>query len=252
MPNTQLDHIVSETITLVTGNLTQAVNLAVGSAGVEVSGNGNRWNFTPRLHYAAWDNVATPQDETANVTARGTGRFSEIDSFAAATDNYYFATSVPLRGMYVNILNANAAASIVTWEYWNGSAWTDLSDTDDTASGGATFAVDNSVTWTVPTDWAKGERVGMAATTGIAATGLYWCRFNVSLDLDSDTRIAEFIPLGVQTTGPVPQNITSGGPVPRYWFNPGQVGGIEAVGDNTETLVLNWLVPTINTTVTAE
>ena len=232
--DTKLTAVVAETLTAVTGALTQASNAPKGAVGMEPTGSATYWQFTPRLKSALWDNDGVFTSHDAALSERGLTNFAEIDSFAVTDDAFYVGCDVPFRGMYVNIKAPNGTASIATWNYWNGSAWADLSDTDATAAAGATLAVDDIVTWAVPAAWARVSVNG--------GPPLFYAQLVVSATLDSDTQIAEVIPLPVQTAGPAPNAVTTGGPPPRYFFNRDSVGGVEVTGLNTETLAANWLV----------
>lgn len=71
---------------------------------------------------------------------------------------FYIGSHVPFRGIAVDMLagSVNGNASILTVEFWNGSAWVAVAGmSDGTATGGATFAKDGNITFTVPTTWAK-------------------------------------------------------------------------------------------------
>jgi hypothetical protein len=65
----------------------------------------------------------------------------------------------------------------VAWEYWNGSAWTALAGVTDATAGFTTAVADGlTVSWTVPTDWARTSLNGAwgyyvrARCTGVYAT----------------------------------------------------------------------------------
>ena len=243
--NQSITGIVGEEITFATGNLTRATNNPYGASGVEVrlaSGTADSWNFCPRLR-KAWKFTAVGsvyRDDTNALSERGTNQTATFNSMVATDDFIYVGADVPFRGVYVNVANANGTASILSAFYWDGSAWTGLTETDGTASAGATLAIDNIITWTLPTDWQK---------TNVNGSGpLFWVRMNSDGGTDSATSLAEIIPLSVQGT-----SITVGGaatPVivatavtpPRYWFDRDAVGGIEILAANTELVRLEWLI----------
>lgn len=116
----------------------------------------------------------------------------------AANGNYlYVASYLPFSGVEVDISAANSNASVLTVKYWNGTTWTDISASDGTASGGATFAVDGNVTWTVPASWSTAPLKKSATSSGTGDTALnigrataeffFWTRWEVSAALDSTT-----------------------------------------------------------------
>lgn len=247
MSDTKINHMVAGTITLATGNLTQAHNAPRAALGVELYGTGAStptWQFCPLL-MSAWfydDSAGTYTSGRDELTSRVAADVLTLNSMEAANDFVYFGCDVPFRGVYMNIGNTNGTASVLAATYWDGSAWTGLTETDNTASAGATLAVDNTLTWTVPTDWAKRSVNG--------TTNLYWARFSVSVTLDSSVTLVEAIPLSLQTNKPI--SPATAAVLPRYWFDRGGVGGIEATGDNADTLVINWLCGSRASVYTAE
>jgi len=64
----------------------------------------------------------------------------------------------------------------VTWEYWNGTVWGALSDVVDGTDSFATVGV-NTVTFTVPGDWASEDRSGQGSPT---STPLFFIRARIS------------------------------------------------------------------------
>ena len=242
MSNTKISEIITQTITLTTTTpgLTIAVNAPGHAIGVEVQGTGAStptWNLTPRLQKAWWYDVA-PTPTYTDITDSLSDRTSAqaINSFdgaaAAAGDLIYLGCDVPFRGVYVDVTNTNGNAAALDGSYWNGSAWTDLTVTDGTSATSKTFAQDAPVTWTVPTDWATYSVNG--------SVNLFWVFLWTDADLDSSVSLANVVPLGIQTTQATSVATTSI-PKPRYFFDRQLIGGVEATGDNTDTLVVDWL-----------
>lgn len=241
MSNTKFSDIVSQTITLTTTTpgLTIAVNAPAHAIGVEVQGTGATtptWNLTPRLQLAWWYDVSALSytDITGPLTDRSSAQ--SINSFdgaaTAAGDLIYLGCDVPFRGVYIDVTNTNSSASVLDGSYWDGTNWTDLTLTDGTTSGGATFAQDAPVTWTVPTDWTTRSVNG--------STPLFWMFLWASADFDATVSVANAVPLGIQTTQATSVATTSI-PKPRYFFDRALTGGVEATGDNADTLVVDWL-----------
>lgn len=85
-------------------------------------------------------------------------------------DAYYFGDLARFSGVRLNISTAGVGTAVV-WEYYNGSAWVDLSTVargfiDNTV--GLTVAGTKDVLFEIPTDW--------AVTTVNAITTTYWVR----------------------------------------------------------------------------
>lgn len=57
---------------------------------------------------------------------------------------------------FSNVGGTQGAGGVVVWEYWNGSAWTALSGiTDGTSGFTAALGAGQTVTWTIPSNWAS-------------------------------------------------------------------------------------------------
>lgn len=146
------------------------------------------------LVYKTTDVLATVTDYSEAAQDGDTGTdvvLSSLDTNANG-DALWVGSHIPFRGLVADVDAANGTASVLTGSYWNGSALSDISLTDGTTSGGATFAVDGAITWTVPTDWAAASLVTIAAPgSGIANRGLplYWVKLVVSAAMDSSTTL---------------------------------------------------------------
>lgn len=156
------------------------------------------------------DNLAT----FANVTdysvqgqqPGGTGvTLSSLDTLANG-GAFYIGSHVPFRGVAVDMSAAvNGAASVLSAHYWTGALWTSLSPTDGTTAGGATFAQDGNITWTMPASglWVADYLSNTVPAQVAAGSYLpaeqrstllpwnelkrYWARLTVSAALDSST-----------------------------------------------------------------
>lgn len=104
--------------------------------------------------------------EVSNLYTNETTAFNEntaddvevIDATPTGDDANYFGHATSTFGrLDVNITTkAVSLVADVLWQYWNGSAWTGLSGVTDGTEGWAVDATGVvSVTFTVPSDWAK-------------------------------------------------------------------------------------------------
>ena len=130
---------------------------------------------------------------------------SSLNTFANG-DAIYVGSHVPIRGLAVTMTaSLNGNASILSGYYWNGSAWTDLSVTDGTiAPAGTCLGQSGTITWTVPTAWAKarlGDIVATPAlfTLAVPREDLYWLRLEVSAALDASCTAQQMLPLNRST-----------------------------------------------------
>lgn len=257
MSNTKLTGIVGESITFATGDLVRCFNKAYGAIGVDIRGAvlaNDGWNFTPLLQ-KAWKFTASGsvyRDDTDALRERGTSTTATYNSMAADVDFIYIGCDVPFRGAYVNVVNANGTASVLVATYSkNDGTFAGLTETDNTASGGASLAIDNSMTWTVPTDWEKRVINGSGPH--------FWVRLAFDGGTDSATSLAEIIPMPIQ---PSVSSAVGGADTPvlvatavannRYWFDPSVVGGIEITAANTEVVRVEWLCAGRNSTVVTQ
>lgn len=70
----------------------------------------------------------------------------------AAQDRFCFGMPAPFKRLVVDVGTAGVGTYVLTWEYWNGSAWTALAGVVDSGSFKNTGR--RSISWTPPTDWA--------------------------------------------------------------------------------------------------
>ena len=191
------------------------------------------------------DGLATAIDYSDEAQDRDAATDVDLSSLGTLANGDYVlvGSHVPFRGIDVDVDAANGNASVLTAKYWNGSAWVDLSASDGTASGGATFAQDGLITWTPPSAWAVARLKEIVPATA-AAVGprqdlpLYWVRIEVSAALDSTTTCNAMISLprstayAELTTGLVQELSCQKGP--------GGIAAIEALTDaGTANLIVN-------------
>lgn len=104
------------------------------------------------------------------LDARDYIRDSISVDFTALEDYLYLGLYKPFYSSYMEFSTASALSQAITWEYWNGSAWTALSVNDETKN----FSRSGFINWNRPlSDW--------AATT-VNSEEKYWIRARLSLD----------------------------------------------------------------------
>lgn len=167
-----------------------------------------RFNFCPWAYvFKTADLLATaPTDYTAEAqdgVAATVVTLSGLDTLANG-DAVYVGSAVPFRGLAATVASANGTAATIAVTYWDGNSWENITPTDGTASGGATFAVTGNITWTVPADWA-GTSLKAAVTTankniGVYNEHLYWVRIAVSAAMDASTTLSSLLALNASTT----------------------------------------------------
>lgn len=95
----------------------------------------------------------------------------------------FIGVPVKAKSVTVTIAAANGNASVLSGYYRKtDNTWAALSGfSDGTASGGATFAQNGTISWTVPTDWKDSY---------MYAQNKFWIQLRVSAQLDSNVEIS--------------------------------------------------------------
>ena len=178
---------------------------------------------------------------------------------AANNDFIYVGAPLPFRGARITAgSDPQNTASVLTVKYPTGSGgsstgaanWTDISDTDGTESGGASFAQTGNVTWTVPTHWQKRSLSNLGDTIikeSWALQSLYWTRWEFSASTEATWNVAEIRALNRSTAYAElidGQNIESA-------IDSNSVACVEALTDDgTANLVVN--VAILDSTLTGK
>lgn len=161
----------------------------------------------------------------------------------------FVGSHMPFRGFRIDAGNKNSTAATILCEYWDGSAWVDLSATDGTASGGVVLAQDGDVTFTVPAAWAKTKLNDRYPNVQNRVAqhfreDLYWVRVSVSTALDATVQILGLSALARSTaysellSGQTYSQVIARGPdATRTGIQLGKVGqyGVAAVEALTDT-----------------
>lgn len=203
-------------------------------------------NSTEIMHYATSDyrlGVAPVLDKVFYYSASA-GTYTDYTDYArdkdssthvpldgmVATDILYMGFSECPRGVYIDMgSNVNANAATLDVEFYNGTAWTDVSsDSDGTTSGGATLAQDGLYSWTLPTS---------IPITVNGVSSLQWIRFKPSTTLSATVDVNEIIPACIDTN----YGYFRGGGEYAYPIDKAKVGAIETdMASGTATLQLTY------------
>ncbi len=124
------------------------------------------------------------EDYTQEVTDSRASRVAILDDLStlANFDAIYVVTETPATGFNFTIGKANGNAATVVIKYWNGAYTTVGAVSDGTASGGATLAIDGTMTWTRPADEISYFQYGLSG---------YCYQISVSAALDAEVEIEE-------------------------------------------------------------
>lgn len=200
------------------------------------------------------DAGATWTDYSSAAQDEDTATHVDLSSLStlANGDAVFIGATTPFRGIDVDVDGANGNSSVLTASYWNGSAWTDTSDTDGTISSGKTMGQDGAITWSVPSAWSAGSLNNIlknldSGTSNFQSTvadapqygyqDLFWVRLEVGAALDSAVTLDSIHALAGSTAY---AELTAGDDVIELAANYGEFGAVE----------LTVTTGTVNTVVT--
>ena len=106
-------------------------------------------------------------DETTDANSAAANDWAFFPAGAGVNDAAAVGFAQKFSKLVVNVGTAGTGTYTVTWEYWNGTAWTALAAVTDGTNAFKTAGT-NNVTYTVPTDW--------TARTLSTSALLYWIR----------------------------------------------------------------------------
>lgn len=170
------------------------------------------------LVFKTINNLATYTDYSSAVQDGVAATVADLSSLPTFANGgmLLIGSHFPFRGAYFTNVTTNSTNSVLTVNYWNGSAWASITASDGTASGGKTMAQSGAVSWTVPGAWAA---VALKLTTGptptftgfpsnvsadqhriMVDTPMYWTQWVVSAALDASTSVSEIIPYNRATS----------------------------------------------------
>ena len=136
-----------------------------------------------------------------NTTTLGMNSFPAL----ASGGIILVGSTIPFRGVAVDVQNTNSTAATLTVDYpISDDTWASISATDGTASGGAPFAQDGNVTWTIPTAWAAASLNRLYASKARKSSDvynhkLYWTRWSVDAAFDASVSVNQMRPLARST-----------------------------------------------------
>lgn len=198
-----------------------------------------------------WKNLLNANRALVNRTFTG-GTGTVLDSWATADYLYIGTTKQHLGFDWQMTASVNGTNSVLTMEYSKSDGtFTATAITDGTITGSATMAKDGNVDiQTLPTDWIKTKLKTIlddeTANPTPVQKKLYWVRFDVDTELDSDTEIEALIPYHHTTAVSTSAGAAFKGQLAvTYTFRRGKtVGGLqisEFLDTASKTIDINWL-----------
>lgn len=125
-------------------------------------------------------------DNTTAVNSTTESPFNLFDDAPATGDIIYIGSGNIFLGLEVNLstVGVDNGTTAIDWEYWNGTAWTDLTETD-TDTGASIFTASGRFTWTFPYGWAQ--------TTVNSSNNYYWIRGTLTDDYSTDPIVSTMV-----------------------------------------------------------
>lgn len=120
------------------------------------------WEMEGAVAYDADD--ATPYDDETNAANEATANdMTLLPAVPAVNDAYYFGGHVRFPKLTLKIGTPGVGTWTITWEYWDGAAWTALPGVTDGTNGFRAAAGNHDVTWDMPINWEETEVMGITA-----------------------------------------------------------------------------------------
>lgn len=124
--------------------------------------------------------TTTYTDKTTEINSSTETPFTLFNSSPATGDMIYIGSSQPFLGLDINLSTVGVGASTIDWEYYNGTTWADITETE-TDTGASIFTASGKFTWSYPYGW---------STTTINSETLYWIRGTLTDNYTTDPIVA--------------------------------------------------------------
>ena len=147
------------------------------------------------------DSMSTaPADYSENAQDGVAGTLVTLSSLPTLANGgaVYVGAEDFFAGLQATVVNGSGGAGAMAVTYWDGNSWENITPTDNTTNLNAS----GSITWTVPTDWAK-VNLGQALTSRIfppIGTEQYWIRIATSAAYDATTTLSSLYALNRYST----------------------------------------------------
>lgn len=116
------------------------------------------------------DDGGTITDETTEANDSTADDMTLLPAAPAVDDAYYFGKDVQFDNLSLNVSTAGVGTWTITWEYWNGTSWAALTGVTDNTSG-FTVSGSNTISYTLPSAWAKTSINQVSVSAAIADDG---------------------------------------------------------------------------------
>jgi len=146
----------------------------------ETPAMGSGFSLKIAVDGAVADDGGVQTDETPAAQNPAQNDMTLLPAAPAVDDAYYFGHAKKYDVAWLNIGTQGDGVWVISWEYWNGAAWSALSDVVDNTNGFTALVGLRDVSFTRPVDWTTADVGGV--------TGLYWIRARVSSFTSTNTQ----------------------------------------------------------------
>lgn len=98
--------------------------------------------------------TAAYTDYTDYVNDLSEGGFTLFDAVPVTGDIVYIGSETKFLGVDTVLSTLGTGSPAIDWEYYNGSSWADITETD-TDTGASTFEASGKFTFSIPSSWEK-------------------------------------------------------------------------------------------------
>jgi len=179
--------------------------------------------------------------KTSGGAAGYSANYQLFPDTEAVDDAAYFGMEEKFAVIYfdVSATNATYAADACKWQYWNGSAWADLTilydGTDSTANDGKRpFQTDGYLVFSPPSDWAR---------TSVNTKDAYWIRSIVTAAQMTQSPVLDSSTYHQSVASTYPVKVPGKGTIGRARFTWGTNSG---ANNDTKFILVNLTQQTVS------
>jgi len=116
------------------------------------------------------DGTSVYTDYTSEVNDTTSDLITLFNAVPVADDIVYIGSNSMFLGLRVDLGTLGTGSPVIDWEYYNGTSWTDLTETE-VDTGSSTFTGNGEFTWSFPYGWEKNS---------VNNESYYWVRGKLS------------------------------------------------------------------------
>lgn len=114
------------------------------------------YTYSTTIDSAIADDGGSTTEQTADANDDSPDDLTLLPASPSTGDAYYFGSDNIFSQIDINISTAGAGTWDIVWEYYDGAAWSSLSNVTDGTTDFQTGGT-NTVSWDIPSDWTSNE-----------------------------------------------------------------------------------------------